>query len=101
MKASPIGLTVVTCLVTACAGFGGRSGEGEAPTLPEAVTFHPTIASYASVSHRTVDRGIDGQSRREGTVLRYRVTTEIAQADSAFDVTFVVESRIGARPNRR
>ncbi len=44
------------------------------------------------MSHRTVDRGIEGQSRTEGTVLRYRVTAEITRADSAFDVTFVVDT---------
>jgi len=44
------------------------------------------------VSHRTIDRGIEGQARTEGTILRYRVTAEIARADSAFDVTFVVDT---------
>lgn len=92
MHASPRGLAVVTCFVTACAGFGGRSVEGEPPSLPLALTFHPTIASYVSVSHRTIDRGIEGQARTEGTILRYRVTAEIARADSAFDVTFVVDT---------
>ena len=82
----------MTCLVTACTGFGGRSAEDEPPALPVAITFRPTIASYASVSHRTVDRGIEGQSRTEGTVLRYRVTAEIARVDSVFDVTFVVDT---------
>lgn len=92
MHASPRGLAVVTCFVTACVGFGGRSVEDQPPPLPLALTFHPTIASYVSVSHRTIDRGIEGQARAEGTILRYRVTAEIARADSAFDVTFVVDT---------
>ena len=92
MNASPSGLAVMTCLVTACAGLGGRSAEEEPPALPIVITFHPTIASYASVSHRIVDRGIEGQSRTESTVLRYCVTAEIARADSVFDVSFVVDT---------
>ncbi len=92
MNASPSGLAVATCLMTACASFGGRSAKDEPPALPVAVTFHPTITSYVSVSHRTVDRGIEGQLRTEGTVLRYRVTAKMARADSAFDVTFVVDT---------
>jgi len=82
----------VTCLATACVSIGGRPAEDEILALPVEVTFHPTTASYSSVSHRTVERGIEGQSRSEGTVLRYRFTAEIVQADSAFDVTFVVDT---------
>ena len=45
-----------------------------------------------SVSHRTVDRELEGRLLSEGTVLRYRMTTEIALVDSTLRASFVVDT---------
>ena len=84
-------LAAVTSVAAACAFVGSGSIEEEAPT-PTAFNFRPTSAAYISVSHRSVERGVDGRTRSEETLLSYLLTTEVTQGDSAMTATFVVDT---------
>ena len=84
-------LAAVTGVAAACAFAGSGSVQEEAPT-PTVFNFRPTSAAYVSVSYRSVVRELDGQTVSEETMLRYLLTTDVTQGDSAMSATFVVDT---------
>jgi hypothetical protein len=88
---------VAAGLVVSCASVDpGVPPEGPPPPTPSAVVFAPATASYLSTTHRLVERDVQGRTRSDSILLRFRVSTVISDVDSALAISFVIDSVLAA-----
>ncbi len=90
----------LTTLVGALAGCGGSSANappaGAVAPAPNRFRFGPSVTSYEGVSHRVVERSVDGRMQRDGFVLLYHLTAEIRDADSTLMASFIIDTVLDA-----
>ncbi len=87
--------TLIWC--SGCAARGpGQSGADAAPTPPPVLWFGPSVSSYLSTSHRSVEREIAGATRSDSMFLRYQFTAAIRDGDSGLVVSFAIDTVLGA-----
>jgi hypothetical protein len=88
---------VAAGLVASCVSVDpGMPTEGALPPTPREARFAPATASYLSTTHRVVERGVQGQTRSDSVLLRFRMSTMITDVDSALAVSFVIDSVLAA-----
>ena len=96
-------LLALLALTAACAASNGRSGTPAALEAPAAadsgpitVSFSPATVTYLSTTHRVNDSEVQGGSSRTETLLRYRVSVDIAEQNDTLLVAFLVDSVLHA-----
>jgi hypothetical protein len=88
---------ILAGVVVSCASVDpGAAPGGPLPPTPREITFAPATASYLFATHRVVERDVQGQTRRDRILLRFRISAVITGVDSALAVSFVVDSVLAA-----